>query len=294
MSQTNFDIHKHITAELIQVMEQGVKPWQLPFDQSIQLPMNYQTGEKYNGINIVLLWIAARNAGFQSPYWLTFNQIKSKGGKVNKGEKSTMIIFYKTKEIEEDGETKTIPIIKYYRVFNIQQTDIKIPKHSVNKIYDQVVEADYNTISNLIVDNLGVSSINHDSGSAYYQPKSDSIHLPDKSLFFCSKEMFATLIHEAIHATGHKSRLDRFSGKNNRYGSYDYSVEEIIAESASVFVLAELGIQSDFHGHASYIDSWIKNAKEDKKFLFKVFSDASKAANYFMDMVYPKSIKSAA
>lgn len=298
MSSHKFDLYQTITNQLIDIMESGTKPWTMPFDDSCKLPKNFKTGESYKGINIILLWVASMSAGYKSPLWITFNQAKSLGAKINKGEKSTMITFYKTKEIEEDGETKTIPVIKYYRVFNIEQTNIEVDRESedkkVNKNFDENVENKYCEIEQLIINNLGVKSIDHNSGSAYYKPDSDTIHLPPKKLFYCSKEMAATLIHEAIHATGHKSRLDRFSGKNNRFKSYDYSVEEIIAESASVFVLAELGINSDIHGHASYIESWIKHAKKDKRFLFKVFSDASKAAEFFLEKIYKNEKKIAA
>ena len=64
-----------------------------------------------------------------------------------------------------------------------------------------------------------------------------------------------------------------------RYGSAAYAMEELRAELASAFVAAELGIPTDIPQHASYIASWIKPLKEDKREIFRAAADAQKIAD---------------
>jgi antirestriction protein ArdC len=53
-------------------------------------------------------------------------------------------------------------------------------------------------------------------------------------------------------------------------------MEELRAELASAFVASELGILADIPHHASYIASWIKALKDDKREIFRAAADAQK------------------
>jgi antirestriction protein ArdC len=77
-----------------------------------------------------------------------------------------------------------------------------------------------------------------------------------------------------VHATGHKTRLDR--NLKNSFGSKDYAFEELIAELGAEFCCADLGIVGEVQ-HESYIASWLERLNCDKKFIFKAASQASKA-----------------
>jgi antirestriction protein ArdC len=48
----------------------------------------------------------------------------------------------------------------------------------------------------------------------------------------------STLLHESVHATGHKSRLDRDFSK--RFGDESYAFEELVAELGSCHALRPL------------------------------------------------------
>lgn len=67
-----------------------------------------------------------------------------------------------------------------------------------------------------------------------------------------------------------------------RFGSEDYAFEELIAELGSAFLMADLGIVGEVQ-HESYIASWLKALKNDKRYIFKAVSAASKAHRYLMD-----------
>ena len=93
---------------------------------------------------------------------------------------------------------------------------------------------------------------------------------------------YSVLLHECCHATGHESRLKReMSGGR---GSAEYAREELIAETASTYLMCELGLESDevINQHASYLEGWAKLIKDDPRALFQAFSAAEKAADWFM------------
>jgi len=277
---SNFDLHQHITDQLITIMENGVAPWECPWiKQGNGMPMNYASGKAYSGINVLMLWLAASENNYASSYWATFKQIKAAGGNVIKGSKGHMVIYYDTYEKENDqGDKNKIPFLKYYKVFNLDQTDLVVADDKETKDAGQFQTTPaFCDVENAIT-NMGVN-IKWTGQGACYIPNIDEIHMPDKSLFYSEQGLIATLMHEGIHATGHKTRLDR--KLSSRYGSSDYAIEEVITEFATVLLQAEMGLVADLHDHASYLESWIKRAKEDKRFLFKAMSDATKAVEYF-------------
>ena len=126
------DIYQKVTDQIIAMLEQGVVPWRSPIlgRQSAGLPKNLESGKDYRGINSFLLAFTAWAHGYESYYWLTFNQAKQKKGSVKKGEKSSLVIFWKQYEVtdEETGEPKNVPVLRYYNVFNVTQCEgIAVP-----------------------------------------------------------------------------------------------------------------------------------------------------------------------
>lgn len=77
------------------------------------------------GINVFLLAITAWERGYRCPWWLTFKQARDRGGTVKKGEKSTLVIFWKTYDTQDrkTGEDIQVPVLRYYRVFNAEQCE---------------------------------------------------------------------------------------------------------------------------------------------------------------------------
>ena len=85
--------------------------------------------------------------------------------------------------------------------------------------------------------------------------------------------------HELGHWTGHPSRLDRLPSTG--FGSPAYAREELVAEMASAFLCAELGIVPTVR-HADYLGAWLSVLREDSKAIFRAASQASKAADYLL------------
>jgi antirestriction protein ArdC len=71
------DIHAEITNKLIKAIEanpgDAVMPWRKS-GKPLWLPQNALTRKRYNGINIVSLWVAAETTGYAEPLWATYRQ----------------------------------------------------------------------------------------------------------------------------------------------------------------------------------------------------------------------------
>jgi antirestriction protein ArdC len=77
MAKTVYEI---VTEKIIEKLESGNIPWVKPWHA---VPCNYESERPYSGVNTLLLF-----AEYDSPYWLTWNQIQKLGGHVRKGEHS--------------------------------------------------------------------------------------------------------------------------------------------------------------------------------------------------------------
>lgn len=128
----------------------------------------------------------------------------------------------------------------------------------------------------IILDN-SQAAIRIGGGKAYYSPGTDHIQLPPHEAFTGPEAWAATALHELGHWTGHRSRLNR--DLSGRFGSGAYAQEELRAELASVFVGGVLGIPADIPNHASYLASWIRALKNDKREIFRAAADAQRIAD---------------
>ncbi|ENC6709913.1 DUF1738 domain-containing protein [Vibrio harveyi] len=274
------DIYQEVTNKIINALENGVKPWVCPWDKTISdcaMPINFKTKSIYSGVNIMLLWSAADERGFDSPYWLTFKQAKELGGNVRKGEKGTQIIYYTLweKKDKETEEVEKIPMLKTFTVFNANQIDnIEFPSAEPKN----TTEFERLSYVDQVVSNTG-AMIEHHGLRAFFCRSMDKIVMPKPERFNSQFDYYATLAHELTHWTGHKSRLDRKFGAVK--GDSDYAFEELVAELGSAFLMADLGVNGEVQ-HDSYIASWIAALKNDKKFIFKAASKASKAHQWIM------------
>ena len=128
-SNERFDVYQAITDQIITAIEAGTGPVEMPWHRSgagITRPMNVDSGKAYRGINTVALWAAAINGGYGNGLWGTYRQWQERGAQVRKGEKSSLIVFYKEFEVEdeaaEDGKGRRF-MAKASRVFNVAQVD---------------------------------------------------------------------------------------------------------------------------------------------------------------------------
>jgi len=118
---------------MIERLEAGIIPWQMPWRTGRDLPQNMICRKVYRGFNFWYLLTVAEELG--SPFFLTYRQVHDLGGHVVKGERGFPVIFWKILESEqENGNIREVPVLRYYTVFNLKQTDgidkNKIPSSS--------------------------------------------------------------------------------------------------------------------------------------------------------------------
>lgn len=279
------DLFQIITDRIVAELEQGVIPWQKPWS-GIQGAISHTTGKRYSLLNQILL-------GCRSGEFVTFKEAQREGGYVKKGEKASMIVFWKFIDSAKrddagniiygaDGKPlmESVPFLRYYNVFHIDQCEGLQPhfaedptpgEHlSPDAAADQIVE-DY-------VQRSGVKLTIQHSDRAFYSPSSDSVTVPELAQYTSVSEYYSTLFHELTHSTGHVSRLNRLS-KEASFGSELYSKEELIAELGAAFLVNHAGLEtsSSFRNSAGYIQSWLKALKDDKRLIVSAAGKADKA-----------------
>jgi antirestriction protein ArdC len=274
-----------ITDRIISKLEEGVVPWCKPWYGKAGMPKNLVSGNEYRGINVFLLHCLA----YESPYFLTFNQAKKLGGHVRQGEKGCPVVFWKLldvqEETDEDGKkvfkVKQVPILRYYTVFNVAQTEgIETPPLEVpQRDHTPILPAEQ-----IVRGMPSAPEIRHGHTGASYSPTGDVVQMPRPEVFENGETYYATLFHELTHSTGHSSRLDRkLDAKLAAFGTPDYSREELVAEMGSAFLCGEAGIlDTNIDQSAAYIDGWLRSLRNDKKLVVVAAAQAQKAADFIL------------
>ena len=103
-----------VTNTIIKKLESGVIPWHKPWTGGEAV--NYITQKPYRGINRLLL---------DSGEYLTFKQIQDLNGKIKKGAKSHVVVFYKKLEFEDEATDEIVikTLLRYYRVFSLSDVE---------------------------------------------------------------------------------------------------------------------------------------------------------------------------
>jgi antirestriction protein ArdC len=286
-------VYEMVTERMITALEAGTVPWQKPWSGG-KRPLNLVNGKPYRGVNIFLLHLTALEAGYKSPYWLSFKQAKELGGSVRKGEHGTVIVFWqmvKAKKTDEEEAGKTVPMLRYYRVFNLEQCDgVRIPKgreipETSTLDFDPITEAE-----TIIAGYKNPPKIVEDRPEAFFRPDGDLVNLPPRATFTDEGEFYSTAFHELTHSTGSEKRLNRHTSKDQFvFGSHDYGREELVAEMGSAFLCAEAGIESTFENSAAYLNGWLRTIKEDRRAVVVAAGAAQRAADYILNRSYKET-----
>jgi antirestriction protein ArdC len=293
--QPKRDFRQEVTNSIIRMLEEGVAPWQKPWEAAGS-PLNPTTRNAYRGGNAIHLMATGIRRGFDDPRWMTYRQAAQNGWQVRQGEKGTQIEFWEAKPAspkardgaegaDKDPERRRL-IHRVYTVFNAKQIE-GVPAYTPR----QHSTFEIARAGEQILTNSG-ARIHHDQADrAFYSPSSDSIQLPPKEAFRNAPGYYGTALHELAHWTGHQSRLNRSTLTDSyRFGDTNYAREELRAELASVFLAAERGIPHNPASHAAYVGSWIKALREDKNEIFRAAHDASAAADYLLSLERGKSV----
>jgi antirestriction protein ArdC len=281
------DIAQIITDRIISELEKGATPWVKPWKRLRStpghgMPFNPVSGTLYRGVNH--FWLSMAQGSYQTPYWLTFKQAQGLGASVKAGAKGTPVVYWsinKKESKDSTGETVTsaYAFIKHYYVFNADQIDdLVIP--AIPEPPKPDFDADAGVMD--IVDKLGLENgLTHGGDSAFYSPTRDFISMPAMAAFNSANGYHSTLLHESVHATGHKSRLDRDFSKAKRFGDESYAFEELVAELGSAMLCAHCGIDGEMQAnHVAYIANWLKVLRNDKKAILTASAKAQQALDF--------------
>jgi len=282
------DIYERVTDKIIAELEKGVRPWSKPWNGEhiagrITRPLR-SNGVPYRGINVVMLWADAMEKGFCAPIWLTFKQAQELGAHVRKGEHGSLVVyastFSKSETDEASGEEteRDIPFLKGYTVFNVEQVE-GLPEHFYAPAVPPLDPVQRISRADDFFTATG-ASISHGGNRAFYSHSEDRIQLPPFEMFEDAESYYATLAHECVHWTKHEKRLGRDLGRK-RWGDEGYAAEELVAELGAAFLCADLQLTPEVRDeHSSYIASWLKVLKDDKRAIFTAASHAQRAADF--------------
>lgn len=290
MAQIN--VYQMVTDRILEMMNKGIIPWEKPWhfgaiDDGETLAISYTSRRAYSLLNQWLL-------GEPGEY-LTFNQISERGGKVKRGEKSKMVVFFKQSQFvkkNDDGEEEVVnyPLLKYYNVWHINQTEgieskVKVVEHEVKKGPEADSEAE-KIILGYLMREATLKFVNYKpSGRAFYSPSEDKVVVPMLGQYDSNSEYYSTAFHELTHSTMKESRCNRES-ENARafFGNHDYSREELVAEMGAAMLCSHSGVESkhSFKNSVAYLQNWMEALKNDNKMIVWAAGRAEKAAKYII------------
>lgn len=280
------NVYQIVTDRIVEQMEKGIVPWRQPWVGGSAMAISYESRKAYSMLNQLLLGKPGE--------WLTWNQIQKKEGRVKKGAKSSLCVFYQFVEKEELNpetgkmEEQKYPILKWYKVFHIDDTEgieskivPVVPNEGI-----QPIDAAEQTILAYLEQEPELKFINDvQSGSAYYSPSKDEVVVPNLTQYEIPEEYYSTAFHEFTHSTMHEKRCNRKDeNKDSHFGNTEYSREELVAELGAAMLCNRIGIESEraFKNSAAYIQSWMKALKNDNKMIVWAAARAEKAVKYIL------------
>ena len=302
-SISNPALEKYAELMIEKIKEVSESDWRTPWfsPQFKGLPQNF-TGREYNCLNRTMLYFLCDYKNYQTPVFLTFNQAQKENIQIKYQSTSFPISYYDlniknistgervTKEFyhhlpqAEQTKYKVIPFLKYFNVFNLDQTNFaeKYPdrwetlkkQFSINGIINDGYRNEL--IDKTIENQTWICPIElKEQNQAFYLPATDSITLPTMHQFTDGKEFYYTALHEMAHSTGHPERLARKLGYS---GTLQYAHEELIAELSAAVAGRDLGFAVlPRKENAQYLKSWLTAITDDPKYLFGILQDVNKS-----------------
>ncbi len=301
-SEAKSDVFHSITAKIVAAIEAGAGEFVMPWHGGIlspAFPVNAATDKPYKGVNILALWVDATFKRYISGYWASYKQWQTLGAQVRKGERGSVIVFYKKLDQPElevntghngDGEQSGRRFVaRASHVFNSEQVDgwqLPIP----GAVKSQVI---INEEIAAFIQAVG-AEVRHGSSMAVYRRAQGFIEMPAPEMFIGSttttptEAYHAVLLHELTHWTGAEKRLNREYGK--RFGDKAYAFEELIAELGAAFLCSAFRITNEPRpDHAAYVSTWLDILHRDTKAVFSAASRAQGAVEFLMNLAITTS-----
>jgi antirestriction protein ArdC len=274
---------KDIVELIYQQMEGTDSNWQMPWHGKNPVPINIVHGRSYSGINRLLLWSRARESGFKSRHWGTFNQWRSVKQPIAYGSKAATLVVPRI-EKNESGEEELKGFNRFW-VFNGDQVLNRNEDHQDLFGFEVEEETDVEAfVANLDVD------IRYGFEHARYLKLQDHIEMPNSKSFLPTKtstatqNYYSTMLHEIIHWTGHEKRQNRKPYIDD--SSLAYAFEELVAELGGSFLCSDFELEDvPRQDHSQYLNGWLSLFREKPAAFWKAATLAQQAVNYLKQSV---------
>jgi antirestriction protein ArdC len=285
------DLFETITGQLIADIEAGAGTWTMPWHALADAgtPVSI-AGRPYRGINALWLPLVGATQGWATGVWGTYKGWQATGAQVRRGQHATPVVLWKptktrgrdTEDTTDDGDDagpRRRLVVRTYNVFAAEQVDGA--EHLITERTERLAGRD--TPERIAVADAYFAAVGarviEGGNQAYYQPATDTIHVPSLAQFDHPWLHAGTLAHEHGHWTGHPSRLDR--DLSGRFGSDAYAAEELVAELGAAMWCAQMDLSAVTRpDHAAYLAHWLHILRTDARALITVASKAQGAVDH--------------
>lgn len=254
-----------VTSRIVEAMRStNVIPWRKPWN--VMALCNAFTKRAYRGINVMMLSLLGTDTEF-----VTFKQIVSKKGTLEKGSKSLPVVFH-CFDKDQDGE-QVYKGMRYYNVFPLNATNLEslgLERKAVKAI--DFVPLDK---AEAIASKAGFK-VNVGGNRACYSLTTKEITMPQAENFHSREEYYQTLFHEIGHTTGDK--LTPFRTEPN----HKYSLEELVAEIFANFCMSYLNIETKQDNSIAYLQDWISALSNNPTWIEKASGQAQKRFEWLL------------
>jgi len=310
-------VYQIVVENLLKALENDNLKWQpMRKIEGINMPYNAVSKRAYTGINRLSTYLTALMFGDWR--FLTYKQIKNKGGGLKKDAKGTPILFYKKKDIcyrcvnedncseetkkqvcqdyrnnEEKEENEICPnfmedlrvyplMSRFYTIYNVQQTSLEDDDVEIIEAAESEATDDFTNIRAFL---LNTGAVFKKGMKPYYNLTNDTIFVPDRRKYDNIGIFYHDIFHELAHWTGREDRLSRPSFKTleeDRKEEDTYAFEELIAEISSLFLCMKFNIVDEkiFSNSVAYLKSWLKKLRDDPSLIVRASTQAEKVVSY--------------
>ena len=229
-------------------------------------PINATSKKPYRGINTVCLWAAAQAKGYERGEWATYQQWQDKGAQVRKGEKATLVVFWKfandSSEITKmAGNQPVIAPAVHSRIFASSMpprwtdTRLRLTRTCRCRNVSPMLRRSFARLARTF-------------GTAETKP---SMRLR-RTTSRCrrsprSRKTCPTIRPSPMNIrTGPHQRPGVIASLGKRFGDNAYAAEELIAELGAAFTCAHLGLSTEpREDHAQYLAQWLRFSRRTPK-----------------------------
>lgn len=266
-----------VNDRFIELLDGGIVPWCSPWSNGGQ-PTSLISKRPFRGLNVLLL----ASLGYEQNLFLTSKQLESIGGSIKPGKKPHMIVFWGGEQQAESIVPKPGKL-QYYSVYNVSQC-VGISEEMIESCVVQHPNG-IQACEDIITKGLNLPAIRHKEPDAFYDPLEDGINMPKLKSFPHPESYYSMLFHQLTHSTGHHTRLNRMGlVQMSEYGCTRYTLEELVAEIVTNYLENLAGIPSAFVPDEEYINSWIRQLKKDRYFIFTACAYAQKAIDFILNV----------